>query len=315
MRMMKSASALILAGASLAVSAPAYADEPLFGFVVTTDLLPKKQKEVEQWVTLREGRANGDFHLIQSRTELSYGLADNLQLSGYLDLAHADVKDNGPDGTTIPPELFADYNADPDKRFTKTRLQDVAAEVIYRFSSPYTSPVGAAVYVEPLIGPRFREVETRLILQKNFKDDRLVFAFNATLAYEWRKLHADPEADPGSIEARDHWDKETDVNFGLAGSYRFVPNWSFGGEVQNEREWVGLNPFNADKRINQAWYAGPTIHYGGKKFFATFTTLFQLPFGHDYAEKDNAIDAVIHGLNNADDFESYRFRLKVGTFF
>jgi hypothetical protein len=305
----------LFGAAVLAMPAIAHADEPLFGFVYTTDLLPKGGREAEQWVTLREGRSNGEFHLIQTRTELSYGVADNFQLSGYLDLAHADVKNNGPDGTTIPPEIFADYEADPNKRFSKTRLQDISVEAIYRFSSPYTSPVGAALYFEPSIGPRAREIETKLILQKNFIDDRLVFAFNATLAYEWRKLHADPEAEPGSIEARVHWDKETDVNFGLAGSYRFTSNWSFGGEIQNEREWAGLNPFNADKRINQAWYAGPTIHYGGKKFFATFTTLFQLPLGHDYAEKDNSIDAVIHGLNNADDFEKYRFRLKVGTFF
>jgi hypothetical protein len=306
---------LLMAAAALALPAAAYADEPLFGFIVTTDLLPKDQKEVEQWVTLREGRANGDFHLVQARTELSYGLTNNLQLSGYLDFAHADVKHNGPDGTTIPPEIFADYNADPDKRFTKTRLQDVAVEAIYRFSSPYTSPTGAAVYVEPLIGPRFREVETRLILQKNFIDDRLVFAFNATLAYEWRKLHADPEAEPGSIEARDHWDKETDVNFGLAGSYRFAPKWSLGAEVQNEHEWAGLNPFKGGQKINQAWYAGPTVHYGGQKFFVTFTTLFQLPWGHDYAETDKALNAVIDGINNADDFENYRFRLKLGTYF
>lgn len=305
----------LIAAAALAIPAAVHADEPLFGFVYTTDLLPKGRSEAEQWITLREGRANGDFHLVQTRTELSHGVTNNLQLSGYLDFAYANVKHNGPDGTTIPPEVFADYEADPDKRFTKTRLQDVSVEAIYRFSSPYKSPIGAALYFEPSIGPRTRELETKLILQKNFIDDRLVFAFNATLAYEWRKLHADPEADPNSIEARDHWDKETDVNFGLAGSYRFAPKWSAGAEVQNEREWAGLNPFDADKRINQAWYAGPTIHYGGQKFFATFTTLFQLPLGHDYAEKDNAIDAVIHGLNNADDFESYRFRLKLGYFF
>ena len=305
---------LLIAAAALAVPVAAHADEPLFGFVYTTDLLPKGQTEAEQWITLREGRSQGDFHLVQTRTELSHGLTSNLQLSGYLDFAYANVKHDAVDGTTVPPEVFADYEADPDKRFRKTRLQDVSAEAIYRFSSPYTSPIGAAIYVEPSIGPRMREFETRLILQKNFLDDRLVFAFNATLAYEWRKLHADPEAEPGSIEARDHWDKETDVNFGLAGSYRFAPKWSFGGEIQNEREWAGLNPFKADKRTNLAWYAGPTVHYGGRKFFATFTTLFQLPLAHDYAEKDNKLDAVVGGITNADDFEKYRFRLKVGTF-
>lgn len=306
----------LLSAAALAVcvlSTPAEADEPLFGFVYSTDLLPKGQKEAEQWITLREGRANGTFNLLQTRTELSYGATDNLQLSGYLDLAHANVSGNGPDGSTIPPEVFADYNADPSRRFVKTRLQDISAEAIYRFSSPYLSPLGAAIYFEPSIGPRTRELETRLILQKNFIDDRLVFAFNATLAYEWRKLHGDPEAEPGSVEARTHWDKETDVNFGLAGSYRFAPNWSAGAEILNEREWAGLNPLSAGNRINQAWYAGPTIHWGGRKAFATLSTVFQLPMAHDYA--DDGVDAVINGLSNADDFEELRVRLKVGFYF
>ena len=94
----------LLAGlAALALPATARADEPIFGFIYTTDVLPSGQTEVEQWATLREGRANGDFHLVQARSEISHGVTNNLQLSGYLDLARADVKHNGPDGTTIPP--------------------------------------------------------------------------------------------------------------------------------------------------------------------------------------------------------------------
>lgn len=301
--------------AAFGLCAPAHADEPLFGYVYTTDLLPKAQREIEQWVTLREGRSNGDFHLLQTRTEASYGLADNFQLSGYLNLAYGNVRNDGPDGSTIPPEVFADYNSDPARRFSRTRFESVAVEGIYRFSSPYTAPIGAAIYVEPSIGPRTRELESRLILQKNFMDDKLVFAFNATLGYEWRRLHGDPSADPATIDFRTHWDKETDVNFGLAGSYRFARGWSFGGEVQNEREWGGLNPFKADHRTNLAWYSGPTLHYANQHYFATFTTLFQLPLAKDYSEPDKSMDAVIDHISNADDFEKYRFRLKLGYYF
>ena len=299
----------------LAASAPARADEPLFGYIYTTDLLPKGQKEVEQWLTLREGRSNGSLHLLQARTEVSYGVADNFQLSGYLNTAWTHANRNAADGTTVPPEVFADFRSDPDRPFTKLRFETVALEGIYRFSSPYTSPLGAAVYFEPSIGPRTRELEWRLILQKNFMQDRLVFAFNTTLGYEWRKLHGDRDADPASVDFRTHWDKETDVNFGLAGSYRFTSNWSLGAELQNEREWAKLNPFKSSNRTNLAWYSGPTLHYGGRHFFATFTTLFQLPWAHDYAESDPTQDAVIHGITNADDFEKYRFRFKLGYYF
>lgn len=292
----------------------ARADEPVSGFVYTTDLLPKGKKEIEQWLTLREGRSQGDFHVLQTQTEVSYGVTDAFQLSGNLLFAYANAKNNAPDGTTAPPEVFADYDVSPVGRFRKARFEGAAVEGIYRFMSPYLHPFGAAFYFEPTIGPRTRELEMRLILQKNFLDDRLVFAFNIKLAYELRKLHADPSAPPGTKEARLHWDHETDVNFGLMGSYRFAPNWSGGLELQNEREWAGFNPLKGGKRTNQVLYFGPSLHFGGKHFFGTFTTLFQLPVAKDYENK-GANSFIVHGISNADDFEKYRFRLKVGYYF
>jgi hypothetical protein len=298
--------------ASLSAGA-AWADEPLFGYIYTTDVLPKGKAEIEQWATLREGRSQGDFHVLQARTEVSYGLTDNLQLSGYLHAAYADVFHNAPGGETSPPEVFADYSVDPDKRMKRGRFEGVSGELIWRVASPYTSPVGVALYIEPLIGPRTRELESRLIVQKNFYDDRLVIAGNVTLGYEWRKLQGDPEADPTSEEARVHWDKETDVNFSVAASYRFRPNWSVGLEALNEREWGGLDPFNDGNRTNVAYYVGPNIHYGGRKFFATATFLAQLGAAKDYANP--APGFIVDGITNADDFEKYRLRVKVGRFF
>lgn len=304
--------AALVATAGLGAGA-ARADEPLFGYVYTTDVLPKGKAEVEQWATLREGRSQGDFHVLQTRTEASYGLTDNLQLSGYLNLAYADVFHNTPDGATAPPEIFADYSVEPDKRMKRGRLEGVSGELIWRLASPYTSPVGFAVYIEPTIGPRTRELESRIIVQKNFHDDRLVLAANVTLGYEWRKLQGDPTADPATKDFIEHWDKETDVNFGVAGSYRFRPNWSVGVEALNEREWGGLDPFNAGKRTNDAYYVGPNIHYGGQKFFATATFLAQLGAAKDYANP--APGFIVDGITNADDFEKFRLRVKIGTFF
>jgi hypothetical protein len=294
--------------------AVAHADEPLFGFVYTTDTLPKGKKEVEQWVTVRQGRSQGDFRLLQTRTEFSYGASDSLQLSGYLNFAYADVYHNAPSGETSPPEVFADFAVDPNKRFRKLRFETASAEAIWRIASPYSGPVGVALYVEPSVGPRTRELENKLIVQKNFHDDRIVLAANATLSYEWRKLPGDPAATPGAADAVAHWDKETDVNFGVAGSYRFTSNWSLGAELQNEHEWAGLDPFDGSKRINQAWYTGPSLHYGGRHFFATLTALAQLPWAHDY-EHEGADSFVVDGITNADDFENVRVRLKLGYYF
>ena len=59
----------LLASAS-AIGAPAaHADEPLFGYVYTTDILPKGKGEVEAWSTSREGRSQGRYHLWQGRAE------------------------------------------------------------------------------------------------------------------------------------------------------------------------------------------------------------------------------------------------------
>ena len=122
---------LVVAAAALALAAGgaggARADEPLFGFIYTTDTLPKDKIEIEHWDTLREGRSQGDFHVLQDRTEVSYGATDQLQLSGYLNLAYAYTRGNIPSGDTAPPEIFADFNADPDKPFDHFRLESFSA--------------------------------------------------------------------------------------------------------------------------------------------------------------------------------------------
>ena len=211
------------------------------------------------------------------------------------------------------PETFAQLSVDPDDKFETTRFTGIAGEAIWRVLSPYTDWVGLALYIEPTIGPALRELESRIILQKNFLDDRLVFAFNTTIAQEWRRLQADPDADPSSSDFNEHWDKETDVNFGLAGSYRFASNWSAGLELINEREWAGLSPLASSKRTNTAYYLGPTLHYGGSHVFATLTVVDQLPWGADAANPHPGF--IVGGRNYADDFERFRVRFKVGYYF
>ena len=309
------AGAISLLLAALGVPDVASADEPLFGFIYTTDLLPKGKLEGEQWLTLRQGRSQGDFTLFQTRTEISYGVTSWFQLSGYLNFAYANAFHNSPSGETVPPEVFADYAiVNPDFPFNQFRFESVSMEAIARILSPYTDPFGLALYVEPSVGPNTFELENRLLLQKNFLDDRLVVAFNATLAYEWRVVPGDPTLDPTAFDYNNHFDIETDVNFGLAASYRFVSNWSLGVEFQNEREWAGMNPFNSSKATNVAYYLGPNLHYGGQRFFFTLTALFQLPWAQDWANRwpDSQ---VVGGIANADDFENFRIRLKAGFYF
>lgn len=299
-----SKAALTLAVLLCAV-APALAGESQFTFVYTTDLLPKGQKEVEQWVTWRHRKAGGDFDLVEGRTALEYGLSDRFQVAAYALYAWTRAYHDGADGATALPEQFSYDTPDADARYRSTRYLGTAVEGVYRILSPYTDPVGLAVYEEPTVGPGFVESETKLILQKNFLDDTLTAAFNLTYAPEWR--HISPAA--GGREGY-YWNAETDVNYGLGVSYRFMPDWSAGFEFQNEWEYNG---YFWNHPTNEAYYMGPSVHYGGKRFFVSTALFEQLPWSSAHLESEPG--AVVGGRDYDVDFEKYRARLKVGWYF
>jgi hypothetical protein len=293
-------------------AAPARADEPLFGYTYTTDLLPKGKWELSQWSTTRMEKAQGSFWLEEAKTEVEYGVNDKFQLSGYLNYAWTRANGQNVDGTTSPPETFAGPVVDPNAPFSEAKLIGVSVEGIYRILSPYTAPIGLDVYIEPTIGSGLREMEERVILQKNFRDDRLVWAFNTLITQEVRSLQGDPTADPASIEFTTHWDHETDINLSTGLSYRFAPNWSIGGEFMNEREFSRLAFWHSGVATNSAYDIGPVVHYGGKHFYITATFLTQLPWGSDYTDPPSNV--ISGGRNYADDFEKYRVRIKTGFY-
>lgn len=288
-----------------ALCAPAlHAEESQFGYVYTTDLLPQGAKEVEQWATWRHQKVAGYFNQIDGRTEFEYGLTDRLQVAFYANYVWAEAYHNGPFEETTPPEPLSYDKPGPDDHYNARRFVGFSGEAIYRIWSPYTDPLGVAVYVEPTVGPAFRELETKLILQKNFFDDRLVTAFNFTYAPEWR--YDTDDNDP----TRKKWGYETDVNLNLAASYRFAPNWSAGLELLNEHEY---NSYDFSKESNDGYFVGPVIHYGGKQFFVTATFLEQLPWASTHS--DTVPGAIVGRRIYDNDFEKYRIRIKAGWYF
>ena len=288
------------------VSFAASAEESMFAYVYTTDLLPQGAKEVEQWMTWRHQKIAGTYDQIEGRTEFEYGLTDRLQVALSLNYNWTQAYHNGPFGATTPPEQFADFYPGPDDHFNKARLVGVSGEAIYRILSPYTDVFGLALYTEPTVGKNFFEVENKIIVQKNFLDDLLTVAFNFTYAPELRNL-LDP-ADPTGTATS--WQEETDINYALAVSYRFIENWSAGFEFVNEHEYNGF-VFNHES--NSGYYLGPTLHYGGERFFVTMTALWQMPWAS--AHSDTVPGALVNGYILDNDFERFRFRLKAGYTF
>lgn len=284
----------------------ARADEPLFGFVYTTDLLPQGGKEIEEWTSWRHQKNSGYFDEFEGRTELEYGLTNRLQVALYANYNWTQAYHNGPFDATTPPEQFSDYVVGPDDQFNASRFVGVSGELIYRILSPYTDAFGLAFYTEPTVGQNFREIENRIILQKNFLDDLLVFAFNFTYAPEYRCL-------PDPVNGGSTWQEETDVNFGFGASYRFIENWSAGFEVENEREFNSLLFTSINHESNSGYYLGPTLHYGGERFFITMTALWQMPWAT--AHMDTVPGALVGGYIGDNDFERFRLRVKAGYTF
>jgi len=282
----------------------ALAEESQFSYVYTTDLLPKGAKEVEQWMTWRHQKIAGQYDQVEGKTEVEYGVSDRLQVALYANYSWTRAFHNGPLGATTPPEQFADKDTGPDEHFRTARLVGVSGEVIYRVLSPYTDGIGLALYAEPTIGSEFRELETKLVLQKNFLDDRLITALNFTYAPEWRYLQ-----DPVNPLTKS-WQEETDINLNVAVSYRFAPKWSAGFEFLNEHEY---NSYRFTKQSNNGYYFGPTLHYGGKDFFLTATLLEQLPWATPHS--DTVEGSLVGGRIYDNDYEKYRLRIKAGFYF
>ena len=155
--------AVALAATGLLMPLSAFADEPLFGYVYTTDLLPRGKFELAQWATWRTGHSLGQFDVLEGRTEFEYGATDRLQLSAYLNYEWARAAhDNVIDGTTLPPGTLANLDVGPAERLNTTRFTGVSVEGIYRIWSPYTNPVGIAIDAD--ISPDENLVLMRIVL-------------------------------------------------------------------------------------------------------------------------------------------------------
>ena len=138
----------------------------------------------------------------------------------------------------------------------------------YNILSPYKDALGLSLYVEPgwsrfhkITGERIDEfeIETKLILQKNWLDDTLVWAINFTPEFEW--YFPDGEAT----------EKEFIFETTTGLSYRIAPNWFLGVEMRYHTEFPDYGA-----QEHQAVFAGPTLHYGGKRMWWTLTWLPQI---------------------------------------
>lgn len=250
--------------AALASSQAARAAGPDFGYIYTAHIEEPGETELTIWTTHRAGKGDGHYDAQDYRIEVERGLTERFQVSAYANFSGHHVRG-------IPGEF---ENVDRDLVF-----QGLSAEFKYQLRSSERGRVGVALYAEPgwsriskVTGEHSTEYEFELkaIVQKNFANDRLVWAANLTLEPEWEREHE--EIAPG-IESR-ATEKELGIELSTGLSYRIAPRLWLGAEARYHSvypDWThGLN------RENYAVHAGPSLHYDGGEWAVTATLLPQV---------------------------------------
>ena len=258
------------------------ADENYFGYTYGSETLPKGRWELYQWASSRTGKANGTYRAVDVQTEIEKGFTDRLQGSLYLNAVRHRIS-----GVT-----------DFDDR-DQFRFNGVQASLKYALSSPYKDRLGVAIYLEPgykLYSAKSGErediffLEPKLIVQRNFLDDSLIWATNFSVEFEREHNREENE-----------WESELELQLSSGLSYRFAPNWFVGAEAL--ATWA-FERMHLDELGEYAIFAGPNLHYATQKWWTTLTVLPQLS---GWPENKGSRD-LAH-------FEKLQVRLKVGINF
>lgn len=270
-----------------AVSAtPAWADEQYFGYTYSAELLGKGQTEAEFWATDRRGKADGHFDAQDYRLELEHGVTDRFSVAAYVNLASHHIRNEG------------------DRIDRDFALRGLSAEFKYQLLSPYKDKLGLTLYLEPAWsrihagggkGTEY-ELEFKALVQKNFLGDRLIWGTNFTFEPEWER-EREVEEDTGEVEIE--WEKELKLEVSSGLTYRVANGWFAGVEGR----YSSVYPHWTDglHRETYAVFAGPVVHYGGKKFWATLSYQPQL-FGGPSPGGSRALE----------EFEKRELRLRIG---
>lgn len=264
-----------------------FAHEEPFGYSRGAQSEAQGEWEVTQWATARTGKESGRYWGLDLRTELEYGVTDRFQTAIYLNSAYHFLQNSH--GSS---ESFEDRN--------QFGLNGGSIELKYQLLNPRNDRWGFAVYFEPgyssisgVDGSRHDEyeLETKLILQKNFFNDRLITVLNYTLEPEFER------------EAGSPWSTSLGMAWSGGASWRFSSRWRLGVEARLVTEFEDADLHRAEYLVLSL---GPTVHYTSDHFFATLTVLPQV-IGWPDARG-------VAGLH-LDEKEKLEVRLKVGTEF
>lgn len=236
--------ALVLGGL-VAVMVPAMgsANERRFGYVYETPVLSPGARELEVWNTYRGGRQYS-FRRLDQRIELEFGVAERLMTAFYMNYEWKAFDANG---------------SAPGGGRTTEQSASISNEWKYKISDRVADPLGLALYGEYTLGLHERELELKVILDKQL--GRFLLAGNLVGEQEW-----EDELEDGVLET----EKELKLEVCGGVSYSMTTQFSFGLEVV---EWNVLK----EGRIEHAvLFAGPVLSYATEEWWATLSVLPQV---------------------------------------
>lgn len=283
----------------LSVPTVAHADENLFGYVTGAETLPKGAGEIYVFNTLRSDKGQGTYRAIDTEIEGEYGVTDRITLSAAV--SFLSIKTSG-----LIIDGYLPKAIDKGPRFSGLEVKSK-----FNVLSPALDNFGLAVItsaevkrLDPHSGQKKTEYEGHVVLaaQKYFMQGQMVWAANLGLkaGYERRKAIADL---PEGFDWPTTPEMEIELSLGTGLTYRVLPNWFVGAETQYTSEYeteVGQERWSI--------FAGPTLHYGGEKFWATLTWFPQIKGGGERYEGQTGRLHLIEKTKN-------EFRLKLGMNF
>jgi hypothetical protein len=269
-----------LAVVLLACARPAHSDDQPFLTLSSTDIDSEGEHELEQSLAWKSGQTSVSYNDFVSRTELEYGITDDLQGSLYLNYERSGTRFH------LPP--FSSENES---------FAGVSGELIYRLLNADFSPLGFALYVEPTWSDEEREIETKILLQKNFLNDTLRCVLNVNFDDNWARQ-------------ANGWIQQSALEFDTGISYAIAPELSAGVEFDNERAFEGLVIGTPAREQASAFFVGPTIDYKPSPWKITVGAQAQLPWATSPAGNPGAVAGGF-----ATHAERFRFGLRVSRDF
>lgn len=290
----------------------AYAGENLWLYAQGTDTRPEGSFEVKLKDTVRIGKGSGSYVFHDIRPELEYGITDKLTVSGEMMLFHHNY--SGIEAGNDPVHETQEANGGS---FKKMQYGGFEVSLKYNILSPYKDFMGLSVGlgyedrdVYRLDGAEIDQHSWVITLytQKNFLDDKLSFVFVPKVEFERRST-------PGVEE------DEISLEFAIAASYRFRPNWNIGVEFRHQSDYLsveedgvyeeGVKPskfyggdFQLGDQFQRGNYFGPSLHYAEQRWWVTASVLMQVAGG--------GAEAFNKGSRNYDEHEKYHVGLNFG---